>query len=118
MEEGTTLQAPEEEVEEWLHEEMTFIRQKAGVHRGRFNFAFLAEKAFGHPFHRETFRFFALHHGFHHAMPKEKKKLYVRFETPGPGFLFQHDSSRHQWIPGLGVISSSFLPRTIIPGFL
>jgi hypothetical protein len=93
-----------EEVEEWLHEEMSFIRQKAEVYRGRFNFAVLAEeaqKAFGYPFHRQTFRFFALRHGYYHAMPEEKKKLYVRFETPGPGFLFQHDSSKHQWVPGL-----------------
>jgi hypothetical protein len=94
-----------EEVEAWLHEEMSFIRQRAEVYRGRFNFAVLAEeaqKAFGYPFHRETLRFFALRHGYYHAMPEERKKLYVRFETAGPGFLFQHDSSKHLWVPGLG----------------
>ena len=93
------------EVEEWLHEELSFIRRKAKVYRGRFNFAVLAEeaqKAFGNPFHRETLRLFALRHGYYHGRPEEKKKVYVRFETPGPGFLFQHDTSKHHWIPGLG----------------
>lgn len=93
------------EVEDWLHEELSFIRRKAEVYRGRFNFAVLAEeaqKAFGLPFHRQTLRLFALRHGYYHARPEEKKKLYVRFETPGPGFLFQHDASQHRWIPGLG----------------
>jgi hypothetical protein len=57
-----------EEVEQWLHEEMTFIRQKAEVYRGRFNFAVLAEEAqkrFGYPFHRETLRLFVLRHGYY-----------------------------------------------------
>jgi hypothetical protein len=26
----------------------------------------------------------------------------VRFEMPGPGILFQHDASRHCWLPALG----------------
>lgn len=94
-----------EEVERWLHKEMTFIRHKAELYRGRFNFAVLAEEAqktFGRPFHRETFGLFALRHGYYHRLPEEKKKLYVRFETPGPGFLFQHDTSRHRWVPALG----------------
>jgi len=94
-----------EEIEQWLHQELTFIRKKAELYRGRFNFAVLAEEAqkmFGFAFHRETFRFFALRHGYYHALPEEKKKLYVRFETSGPGALFQHDSSRHLWVPALG----------------
>lgn len=93
------------EEERWLHEEFAFIRRKAVVHRGRFNFAVLAEeaeKAFGHPFHRATLRAFALRHGYYQALPEEKKKVFVRFETPGPGFLFQHDCSEHRWIPALG----------------
>lgn len=94
-----------QEVEQWLHEEMTFIHEKAEVYRGRFNFAVLAEEAqkrFGRRFPRQTLRLFALRHGYYHGLPEEKKKLYVRFETPGPGFLFQHDSSKHQWVPALG----------------
>jgi hypothetical protein len=57
-----------EEVERWLHQEVTFIRHKAELYRGRFNFAVLAEEAqktFGRPFHRETFRLFALRHGYY-----------------------------------------------------
>lgn len=93
------------EEERWLHEELAFIQRKSQVYRGRFNFAVLAEeaeKAFGHPFHRATLRYFALRYGYYHARPEEKKKVFVRFETPGPGFLFQHDCSEHPWIPALG----------------
>lgn len=92
------------EEERWLHEEMFFIKRKAEVHRGRFNFAVLAEeaeKAFGHPFQRATLRAFALRHRYYHARPEEKQKVFVRFETPGPGFLFQHDCSHHPWVPAL-----------------
>jgi hypothetical protein len=94
-----------EEVECWLHEELYFIQKKASVYRARFNFAVLAEEAqkvFGYRFHRETIRYFALRHGYYHALPEEKHKVYVRFETPGPGFLFQHDTSKHRWVPALG----------------
>ncbi len=94
-----------DEVERWLHEELHFIQKKASVFRARFNFAVLAEeaqKAFGYPFHRETIRYFALRHGYYHARAEEKRKVYVRFETPGPGFLFQHDTSKHCWVPALG----------------
>lgn len=93
-----------EEVERWLHEELVYIQRHAEVFRGRFNFALLAEEAekvFGHPFHRETLRYFALRYGYYHARPEEKRKVFVRFETPGPGFLFQHDSSKHRWVPAL-----------------
>ena len=94
-----------QEVEAWLHEELSFIQQKAKVYLGRFNFAVLAEEAqkvFGRSFHRETIRYFALRHGYYHARPEEKQKVYVRFETPGPGFLFQPDTSKHRWVRGLG----------------
>jgi hypothetical protein len=92
------------DVERWLHEELAYIQRRAKVFRGRFNFAVLAEeaqKAFGYPFHRETLRYFALRHGYYHARPEEKKKVFVRFETPGPGYLFQHDASKHRWVPAL-----------------
>lgn len=93
-----------EEEEEWLHQELEYIRRKAQVYRGRFNFAVLAEQGarrFGHRFHRATIRSFALRHHYYQARPEEKKKVFVRFETPGPGFLFQHDCSMHRWIPGV-----------------
>jgi transposase InsO family protein len=37
--------------------------------------------------------------GYYHALPEEKRKVYTRFETSGPGALFQHDSSFHLWLP-------------------
>ena len=96
-------QLPEEE-QRCLHQELDYIRRQAKVFRERFNFAVLAEEAakrFGHPFHRATVRNFALRHHYYQAHQEKKKKVFVRFETPGPGFLFQHDYSMHCWIPGL-----------------
>jgi transposase InsO family protein len=90
------------EVEQWLDKELRYIRQEAETFRGRFNFAFLAEEAqkrFDRPFSRNSFRLYALKKGYYHALPQEKRKLYTRFETSGPGALFQHDSSYHLWLP-------------------
>ena len=90
------------EVEEWLDRELRYIRQEAETFRGRFNFAFLAEEAqkrFDRPFSRNSFRLYALKKGYYHALPQEKGKVYTRFETSGPGALFQHDSSFHLWLP-------------------
>lgn len=94
-----------EEIESWLHKELKYIRTEADVYRGRFNFAFLvelAEKEFKCPFQRNSFRRFALRHGYYHALPEEKGKVYTRFETSGPGVLYQHDSSHHLWLPRTG----------------
>lgn len=93
-----------EEIERWLHKELKYIRTEADVYRGRFNFAFLvemAEREFGRQFDRSVFRRFALRYGYYHALPEEKSKVYTRFETSGPGVLFQHDTSQHLWIPYL-----------------
>jgi transposase InsO family protein len=90
------------EVEQWLDKELRYIRQEAETFRGRFNFAFLAEEAqkrFDRPFSRNSFRLYALKKGYYHALPQEKGKVYTRFETSGPGALFQHDSSFHLWLP-------------------
>jgi len=90
------------EVEEWLDRELRYIRQEAKTFRGRFNFAFLAEEAqkrFDRSFSRNSFRLYALKKGYYHALPQEKGKVYTRFETSGPGALFQHDSSHHLWLP-------------------
>lgn len=75
------------------------------MYRGRFNFAFLAElaeKEFQRVFPRNSLRLFALRHGYYHALPEEKGKLYTRFEVSGPGVLFQHDASHHLWLPSTG----------------
>lgn len=94
-----------EEIDDWLHQELEYIRNGAEVYRGRFNFAFLgemAEKEFRRGFDRSVLRRFALRHGYYHAFPEEKEKVYIRFETSGPGALFQHDSSQHVWLPLTG----------------
>ncbi|MDH3258680.1 MAG: hypothetical protein OEM19_04365 [Deltaproteobacteria bacterium] len=91
-----------EEVEVWLHKELKYIRTRADVYRGKFNFAFLAEMAereFQRRFQRNSFRLFALRHEYYHCLPEEKDKVYTRFETSGPGVLYQHDSSHHLWLP-------------------
>jgi transposase InsO family protein len=90
------------EVEQWLDKELRYIRQEADTFRGKFNFAFLAEEAqkrFDRPFSRNSIRLYALKNGYYHALPEEKGKVYTRFETSGPGALFQHDSSYHLWLP-------------------
>jgi transposase InsO family protein len=90
------------EVRQWLDKELQYIRQEADLFRGKFNFAFLAEQAekrFGRPFCRNSLRLYALRSGYYHALPEEKGKVYTRFETSGPGALFQHDSSYHLWLP-------------------
>jgi len=60
----------------------------------------VAERQFGRPFCRHSIRLYALRMGYYHAFLEEKRKVYTRFETSGPGALFQHDSSYHLWIPG------------------
>jgi hypothetical protein len=91
-----------DDVKEWLDKELSYIRHEADTFRGKFNFAFLAEEAekrFGRPFNRNSIRLYALKNGYYHALPSEKGKVYTRFETSGPGALFQHDSSYHLWLP-------------------
>ncbi len=93
------------EVKEWLDKELEYIRYEADTFRGKFNFAFLAEEAekrFHRAFSRNSIRLYALKNGYYHALPEEKGKVYTRFETSGPGALFQHDSSYHLWLPSTG----------------
>jgi len=90
------------DVRQWLDRELKYIRQEADLFRGKFNFAFLAEEAekrFHRPFCRNSLRLYALKNGYYHALAEEKGKVYTRFETSGPGALFQHDSSHHLWLP-------------------
>lgn len=94
-----------EEVKKWLDKELRYIKQEAETFRGKFNFAFLAEEAekrFNRHFNRNSIRLYALKNGYYHALPSEKGKVYTRFETSGPGALFQHDSSHHLWLPDTG----------------
>jgi hypothetical protein len=65
------------------------MRVKADVYRGKFNFAFsaeMAERGFQRRFQRNSFRLFALRHGYYHCLAEEKDKGYTRFETSAPGY--------------------------------
>lgn len=102
------------EVQDFLREELYYINHCEGRFKNRFNFAFLAERAekkFGRPFNRNSIRRFALRYNYYEAKPDEKKKVYIRFETPGPGFLFQHDTSHHIWLPLTNSFSDLILTK-------
>jgi len=99
---NNTFHVWNDEIRAWVDQELQYIRQRAETFRGKFNFAFLAEEAekrFHRPFQRNSLRLYALRSGYYHALPQEKGKVYTRFETSGPGALFQHDSSYHLWLP-------------------
>ena len=101
----STFHVISDEVSQWLDRELHYIQKEAELFRGKFNFAFLAEEAqkrFDRPFSRNSIRVYALRNGYYHALPEEKGKVYTRFETSGPGALFQHDSSYHLWLPSTG----------------
>lgn len=89
-------------IQDYLHGELSYIRKEAYYYRGRFNFAYLSEKVFqkfGVSLHRNTIRRFAIKQGYCHQIPKEKKKPCIRFEMDSIGALFQHDTSPHVWLP-------------------
>jgi transposase InsO family protein len=98
----------------FFHEELKYIRDEAQVYNRKFNFEFIAQKAevkFGKHFHRDSIRRFALREGYYTATPEEKEKVYVRFETSGPGALFQHDTSFHLWLPDTGIKNDVILTK-------
>jgi len=102
------------DVEKFFHEELYYITRCEGRFKNKFNFSFLAEQAekkFARSFSRNSIRRFALRHAYYHAKPSEKKKVYIRFETPGPGFLFQHDTSHHIWLPLTNSFSDLILTK-------
>lgn len=93
------------DVEAWFHAECQYIREQAGPFQGRFNFAVLAEAAqreFHRRFDRGAIRRWALRQGYYRGTRRETGKVYLRFETAGPGILFHHDASHHCWLPRLG----------------
>ena len=103
-----------DKVVKFFHEELKYIRDEAQVYNRKFNFEFIAQKAevkFGKHFHRDSIRRFALREGYYTATPEEKEKVYVRFETSGPGALFQHDTSIHLWLPDTGIKNDVILTK-------
>ncbi len=108
---GISLPPP---VEEFLLNELRFIREEAGYSRGKFNFAFLSEevdKRFNCFLYRNTIRRFAIKSGYYKPVPGKKRRVYRRFEMAGPGMLLQHDASIHNWIPYLSAKQSLILTK-------
>ena len=65
-------------IQDFLHGELSYIRKEAYYYRGRFNFAYLSEKVlqkFGLSLHRNTIRRFAIKEGYYHRFQKRKKSL-------------------------------------------
>jgi len=93
------------EIVQFLHTELSYIKKEARFYRGKFNFAYLSEKIFdkfGRSIHRNTIRRFAIKEGYYEQTTKEKQKPCIRFEMDSIGALFQHDTSRHVWLPHSG----------------
>lgn len=90
------------EIQDFLHQELSYIKKEAHYYRNKFNFAYLSEQVFnkfGVSIHRNSIRRFAIKEGYYHQTPKEKSKPCIRFEMDCIGALFQHDTSRHVWLP-------------------
>jgi len=93
------------EIVQFLHTELSYIKKEARFYRGKFNFAYLSEKIFDkfdHSIHRNTIRRFAIKEGYYEQRTEEKSKPCIRFEMDSIGALFQHDTSRHVWLPHSG----------------
>jgi hypothetical protein len=91
-----------EEITTWLHTECRYLQAEAEHFRGRFNFAVLAEAAhrrWGKRLSRSGVRRWAIRTGYYHQTAAETRKVYVRWESAGPGALWHHDTSHHRWLP-------------------
>lgn len=89
-------------VQEFLNKELTYLKEEAYYYRNKFNFAYLSEKVqkeFNISIHRNSIRRFAIDNGYYEQTTKEKQKPCIRFEMDSIGALFQHDTSRHIWLP-------------------
>jgi len=90
------------EVQDFILEELRYIKEDSKYFKGHFNFAVLAQqcqKRFGKRYHRNTIRRWAVAQGMYSPEKDSTGKPCIRFETGGVGFLFQHDSSHHAWLP-------------------
>jgi hypothetical protein len=93
------------EITSWLHQECQYLRDDAEQYRGRFNFAVLAEAAhrqFGRTLSRSGVRRWAIRQGYYQQTRGEVRKVYIRWESVGPGALWHHDTSHHCWLPRRG----------------
>ena len=63
-----------QDIQDFLHQELSYIKKEANHYRGKFNFAYLSEKVlqkFGASVHRNTIRRFAIKEGYYHQTLKE-----------------------------------------------
>lgn len=89
----------------WLHEECRYLQAQVAHQRGRVNFAVLSEGAhqrFDVLPSPSGIRRWAIRAGYYQQTRAEIGKTYVRWESPGPGVLWHHDTSHHCWLPRRG----------------
>lgn len=114
------------EVQTFLKEEFKYIKEQSKFFRGHYNFAVLAQqcaKRFGKRFQRSTIRRWAIRERFYDPKTDSTSKVYVRFEMGAIGYLWQHDSSQHVWLPLTGRYASLILTeddhsRKVVGGLL
>ncbi len=90
------------EVQAFLREECQYLKEQSKLFQGHFNFSRMAEQChrkFGKRYSRHTIRRWIITQGLFDPETDTTSKAYVRFETGGIGMLFQHDSSKHLWVP-------------------
>lgn len=95
----------ENNIQRFLRRELRYLTETAYYYRNKFNFAYLSEKVekkFNIYIHRNTIRRFALKEGYYEQITEQKQKPCIRFEMDSVGALYQHDTSRHIWLPCSG----------------
>lgn len=94
------------DVQDFVKEELRYMKTQSRVMQGHLNFALLAQEAdkkFGIRFHRNTLRRWAIRESLYNPATDPTGKALNRFEMGGIGALFQHDSSIHLWVPALKI---------------
>ena len=102
---GTGESRLDPDVQNFLREECRYLKEQSKLFQGHFNFSFLAEQGhrkFGKRYSRHTVRRWVISQGLFDPKTDTTSKAFVRFETGGIGMLFQHDSSKHRWVPSTG----------------
>jgi len=100
------------EVQSFLEDELTYIKDESEFFQGQFNFSFLAQRChqrFGQRFHRNTLRRWAIQKGLFKPNLDSYGPPTRRFEMGAIGLLYQHDSSPHLWLPKTGRKDSMIL---------
>jgi hypothetical protein len=123
--EHTGHQLPEE-YEQFLHKELTYIKEDAKYYKGKYNFELISEmldQEHRVKIHRNTIRRWAIKKGYYSGDRKQTRKVYTRFEMSGPGELYQHDTSNHAWLPNTGrhhdlIMTEDDHSRLVVNGIL